>query len=170
MRNERSLMATCAAVLLAVALAPAGASGQPFEKTVGGHIGIATPLVTIASETTSIADQFTLLNPIGIGVKVSEHLTVDFETVVATAVDPSGPTVLVVDPGVVYGFGSMAAGLRIAWQINHEPNFGLIPLFNVGLVNLDGATWFIEAALPTFYQSENEEVAFNVVLHTGVGF
>jgi hypothetical protein len=135
---------------------------------VGGHIGVATPLVTIAGETTTIADQFTLLNPIGIGFKVSENLIVDFEVVVATAVDPGGLTGLVVDPGLIYSWGQVAAGVRLAWQINADSNFGLIPLVNYGLVDFGGAGWFVEAAFPTFYQ--NEDIAFNIVLHTGVGF
>jgi len=36
-------------------------------KIVGGHIGVALPLVTVSKETKSIGDQFTILNPIGIG-------------------------------------------------------------------------------------------------------
>jgi len=55
---------------LLVVLAPSAvcraADGQ---RDVEGHIGIATPFVTVAKKTTSIADQFTLLNPIGIGFR-----------------------------------------------------------------------------------------------------
>jgi hypothetical protein len=46
----------------------------PAPARVGGHIGIATPLVTVSKKTTSIADQFTILNPIGIGIKTGEHV------------------------------------------------------------------------------------------------
>jgi hypothetical protein len=138
------------------------------QTKVGGHVGIATPFVTVSDETTTIADQFTLLNPIGIGFKVSEKLLVDFETVVATAVEPGGPTGLVVDPGVVYDAGPVAVGLRVAWKINARGNVGLIPLVNRGLVDFGDATWFAELALPTFFSAENVEL--NVVLHTGIGF
>jgi hypothetical protein len=137
-------------------------------KTVGGHVGIATPLVTVSDETTTIADQFTIFNPIGIGFKVSERWAVDFETVVATPVDPGGVTGLVVDPGVIYGFDAVAVGLRVAFQINARANIGLIPLVNKSLVDFGGAAWFVEAAFPTFYA--DQKLAFNVVLHTGVGF
>jgi hypothetical protein len=140
-----------------------------FPKKIGGHIGIATPLVTVSKKTTSIADQLTVLTPIGIGFKVSEHVAIDFETVVATPVhQPGSTTGLVVDPGIIYGFGKAAVGLRVAFKINNAANVGLIPLINYGLVDLGCATWFVEAAFPTFYSADASE--FNAVLHTGLGF
>ena len=145
-----------------------GASLAPSTK-VGGHVGVALPLLTVSSKTTSIADNVTILDPIGVSVKMSPHWVIDFETVVATPAKPTGgSTGLVVDPGVVYDWGGVATGLRAAWQIGHGPNFGLIPLVNKGLVDLGRATWFVEGAFPTFY--EDHKLAFNVVLHTGVGF
>jgi hypothetical protein len=133
---------------------------------LGGHVGVATPFVTVSSETTTIADAFTLLHPIGISIKF-DKVTVDLETVVVNPIDPSGEVGLVIDPGVVYNFGPVAAGLRLAWQ-QAESNFGLIPLVNKGLVNIGEATWFVEAAFPTFYSDST--IQFNMVLHSGVGF
>jgi hypothetical protein len=140
----------------------------PPPKSVWGHVGIALPLVTIAKHTTSVSDQFTILNPIGIGFKVSRRLAVDFETVVGTPIHPTGTTSLVVDPGLILGFDRLALGLRAAFQVNAQANFGLIPLVNYGLVDLDGAMWFVEGAFPIFYS--DHQVALTVVLHTGVGF
>src|SRR3954465_929502 len=94
------------------------------ERHVEGPVGIATPLVTVADKTTSIGDQFTLLNPIGIGLKLSPKLVLDFETVVATPVHPVGTTGLVVDPGIVYDTGPLAIGLRVAFKINQRSNVG----------------------------------------------
>jgi hypothetical protein len=73
-----------------------------------------------------------------------------------------------VDPGVVYDWGGLATGLRVAFQINAPANVGLIALVNKGLVPIGKATWFVEAAFPTFYSQR--QVTFNAVLHTGVGF
>lgn len=165
-----SLFCSCALLATAVASAQPTApppAAPPPTKVVEGHIGVATPLVTVSDKTTSIADQFTLLNPIGIGFKPSDHVVLDFETVVATPL-PKGTTGLVVDPGVVYDWGPVATGIRVAFQTNTIANVGLIPLVNRGIVDLGGATWFIEAAFPTFYM--DHKVAFNVVLHTGLGF
>ena len=136
------------------------------EPRLGGHVGVATPFVTISSETTTIADQFTLLHPIGISVKF-DKVTVDFETVVVNPIEPSGQVGFIVDPGVIYNFGPAAAGLRFAWQ-QAESNFGIIPLVNKGIMNVGEATWFVEAAFPTFYSDST--VQFNMVLHSGVGF
>lgn len=136
------------------------------EPRLGGHVGVATPFVTVSSNTTTIADQFTLLHPIGISVKF-DKVTVDFETVVVNPIEPSGTVGLVIDPGVVYNFGEFAAGLRLAWQ-QAESNFGLIPLVNKGIMNFGDATWFVEAAFPTFYSDST--LALNMVLHSGVGF
>jgi len=177
-------MSTCIGTLVATSLAaaeqPAAPSADVADEAnhvggqqrvqvgprLGGHIGTATPLVTVSKSTTTIADSFTLLHPIGISLKF-EKIVVDFETVVVNPIEPSGKTGLVIDPGVVYNFGPVAAGLRLAWQ-QADSNFGLIPLVNKGIVDIGDATWFVEGAFPTFYAGGT--VQFNTVLHTGVGF
>jgi hypothetical protein len=133
---------------------------------LGGHIGTATPLVTLSKNSTTIAESFTLLHPIGISLKY-DKITVDFETVVVNPINPGGRTGLVIDPGVVYNFGPVAAGLRLAWQ-QADSNFGLIPLINKGILDIGETTWFVEAAFPTFYADSG--IAFNTVLHSGIGF
>jgi hypothetical protein len=164
--HRRSLCASAigAALLVCTTAAPA----QEALRSVGGHVGIATPLLTVSKETTSIADNFTLLDPIGIGFSIAPNWSLDFETVVATPVHPTGTTGLVVDPGVVYNWGPVATGLRVAFQINAPANVGLIPLVNKGLVPVGKGMWFVEAAFPTFYSEH--QLTFNAVLHTGVGF
>lgn len=162
-----SANAAVAAVLFFTGAARAQEAPPP-ARTVGGHIGIATPLLTVSKETTTIADNFTLLDPIGIGFGIAPHWNLDFEMVVATPVHPTGTTGLVVDPGVVYDWGVVATGLRVAFQIDAPANVGLIPLVNKGLVPLGRGTWFVEAAFPTFYSQH--QLTFNAVLHTGVGF
>lgn len=149
-----------------------GATAQPSAQYInhgprlGGHVGVATPFVTLSKNTTTIADQFTLLHPIGISVKF-DKVTVDFETVVVNPIEPGGQVSMVIDPGVVYNFGPVAAGLRLAWQ-QAQSNFGLIPLVNKGITNIGETTWFVEAAFPTFY--DDNGVALNMVLHSGIGF
>jgi hypothetical protein len=138
------------------------------SKPVGGHVGIAVPLVTVAKQTTSVGDQFTILTPIGIGFKVSKRVAVDFETVVGTPVHPTGNTSLVVDPGVIFGFDRLALGLRVAFKVNALANVGLVPLVNYALVDLGGAMWFVEGAFPVVYS--DHELSLTAILHTGVGF
>jgi hypothetical protein len=162
-----------APVLQQTPSAPAG--HEP--RQIGAHVGVATPFLTVSKSTTTIGDQFTVLNPIGLGFKLTPELAVDFEFVIGTPVRPiSGTTSIVVDPGVIYNWGPVATGLRIAWAVQQSANIGLIPLVNLPLVKGESATWFVEAAFPTFLRhvdaanTTDGKLAFNVVLHTGVGF
>jgi hypothetical protein len=185
-RNRTSILACCFSMGMVAVLAPASArADEPSPHPgIGGHVGIATPLVTITSDnTTTISDQFTLAHPIGIGFKLNDKLAIDFETVLNNPIHPRGSTSLVVDPGVVYDLGSVVVGLRLAWKVQANTNFGLIPLVHKGIADLGGgATWFIEAAFPSFINATPDVTAgtttvdgkltfeFNVVLHTGIGF
>jgi hypothetical protein len=171
MMSVFSLAAGLAATFFSARASAEGAS-------VGGHIGFATPLVTASKETKTIGDQFTLLAPIGVTVKPGGKLVIDFEVVVANPISPPGTTGLVIDPGIVYNWGGVATGLRLAFKTNASTNVGLIPLINVGLADLGGSTWFVEAAFPTFVSSElkddgtghKAQAEFNAVFHTGIGF
>jgi hypothetical protein len=167
-----SLVPRLLPVALVLALAPGPALAQ---AKVGGHVGLATPLVTVPSEgdTIDIGDQFTLVAPIGVTVALNERLAVDFEFQVGNPIDPNeGQTSnLVVAPGLIFKLGGpFAAGLRVASEIEADPNVGVIPLLNVGLVPIRGGTWFVEAAFPTFVHAREPDVTFTVVLHTGIGF
>jgi hypothetical protein len=159
---------------------PAPSTGASLHPDIGGHVGIATTLVTLGSDkTTTISDQFTLAFPIGIGFKLTDKVAIDFETVVGNPISPRGITSLTVDPGLVYDMGSVVIGLRLAFGIGGPTNFGLIPLVHKGVSDLGhGATWFVEAAFPTSVSliagtppaSDETKFAFNVVFHTGIGF
>lgn len=176
---SRVVASSCSLVSAALVVAVAPANGVAQGPRVGGHVGLAAPLVTIPSEgdTTDIGDQFTLVAPIGITVKLTERLAVDFETQVGNPIDPmrsdattTRRTSLVVAPGLVYNFGPFAAGLRVASEIGAESNVGLIPLVNRGLFPVGAATWFVEAAFPTFVHASQPDVTFTAVIHTGIGF
>ncbi len=151
--------------LMVVPAAARAASG------VGGHIGLATPLVTVTSDdNTDISETFVLVAPIGVTVKLTDRLAVDFETQVASPIHPEGNSHLVVAPGLVYNFGPFAAGLRVASHVGQPSNVGVIPLINRGLFTVGAGTWFVEAAFPTFVHQRPPDVTFDVVIHTGIAF
>jgi hypothetical protein len=176
------MLACCFSISLLVALAPkrARADEPNPHPGVGGHVGIATGLVTVSSDdATTISDQFTLSYPIGIGFKLGEKTAIDFETVVHVPISPKGATSLTVDPGIVHDMGSFVLGLRLAWDIQANTNFGLIPLIHKGVAQLGGgANWFVEAAFPIALSSgvtgnppeDKTTFSLTVVLHTGIAF
>jgi hypothetical protein len=161
---------------------PEPAAAPSLHPGVGGHLGIATPLVTVTSDnTTTISDQFTLAFPIGIGFPLTDKLAIDFETIVGNPIHPRGTTSFTVDPGVVYNLGTVVIGLRIKWDVQAATNVGLIPLIHKGVADLGhGANWFVEAAFPTSLSfsgpaagttgADKTTFSFNVVFHTGIGF
>jgi hypothetical protein len=169
--------------MMAPAPAPAPAASSP--RMVGGHIGLATPLITFhiikpsgAKGTTTISDQTVIAVPIGISVHTSPSWVVDFETIVGNGVRPAGGgTGLTVDPGIVYTGGPAALGLRLKFDIGGPANVGIIPLINKGLVAIpDVGTWFVELALPiTARKSIDPAIPtggtdISIVFHTGIGF
>jgi len=146
---------------------PAKSAAKP--STVGGHVGIATPYLSVSKKVNVIGkdDFLTIANPVGVTVRTGGRWAFDFEVIVSTSVLRREATGLIIDPGVIYNFGPFAAGLRAAYQIGESSNFGAIPLINKGF-NLGAVTWFVEAAFPTFVKSG--EVTFNAVAHTGLAF
>jgi hypothetical protein len=179
LRNAMVLACWCALGLLGPGRA--GADGDTLHPVVGGHVGFATPLVTITSDTTkTLLDQQTLAVPIGIAFKLSDKASIDFETIVNNPISPRGTTGLTVDPGFIYDTGAFVIGLRLAWKVQADTNFGIVPLVHKGITDIGGgARWFIEAAFPSFISfgvdpliPDEDRTTFevNVVVHTGIGF
>jgi len=101
----------------------------------------------------------------------NSRLAVDFETVVTTPVRPrNGSTSLTVDPGVVYDWGAVATGLRLAFQVGGDASVGVIPLVNRGFELGAGRKLFLEAAFPMFTGIEGTGRSLAAVVHTGVAF
>jgi hypothetical protein len=161
---------------------PLDSPGNPY-RLVGGHIGVAVPIVTFHHQgktTTTASDQLTLAVPIGITVHMSPDWVVDFEEIVGNDVKPAGGSGVTIDPGIVYVGGPVALGLRIKWDLGQPVNVGLIPLIHKGLVDFGDVNWFIEAAFPITYQRTGAALSptgqgFNdyrlqIVLHTGIAF
>ena len=159
------------------AQAPA-AAGSGTARMVGGHIGVAVPLVAFhinqpegAKGTTSISDQFTIAVPIGVSVHLSPEWLVDFENIVVNNVSPWGAAGLVVDPGVIYTGWPVAVGLRVKFDVAPiaNANVGIIPLVNKGLVPIGDGMWFVEAAVP-ITATKTQGLSIGIVAHTGIGF
>jgi hypothetical protein len=138
--------------------AKAAAPEFPSWPRVGGHFGLALPIVAFDNDgTTVLGREFAQVGVTpGITIKIAERWAVDFEFIGFGRWDLTTParshTVFVVDPGVVYNFGPVAGGLRLATQIGEGVplNFGLVPIVVVPFKISSKLSYFLELDLPVF--------------------
>ena len=193
-REETTLLATHRWVvgsLTAATIATAASSAHAQEATggaqpaapptttagpsVGGHLGMAVPIVTIASpKTTAIgADFVTLGLTPGISVNLDENWTIDFEFVALNELKKTpSPTTFVVDPGVVRHLGAVALGMRLATQVGALTNFGLVPIVVVPFKISKQFSYFIEGDVPLFLRDDGTKIqpSASFQFQTGIGF
>lgn len=155
-----ALLSATSAVAAADETPPAKAAAPDFPR-VGGHFGLALPIVAFDnSGTSAIGRDFVQVGVTpGITVKLSSCWAVDFEFIAFSRWDRNPPgtpdkshTILVVDPGVVYNFGRFAAGLRLAVQIGQDVplNFGIVPIIVLPFKLTPKLSYFLELDLPVF--------------------
>lgn len=140
--------------------APASPPAPRTGNMVGGHIGLAIPIVSIADPVTAIgADYVQIGLAPGVTVKLNDKWAIDFEFVAysdfSSSPEKSGNfSSLVIDPGVIYNFGFASAGLRAAMRIGGgtTQNLGFIPIivkaFPIGSGKVSA---FVELDLPVFF-------------------
>jgi hypothetical protein len=149
------------------------------QTQVGGHIGLALPLVTtVAGRTVNdLADQFSIGMPVGITVKGSGWTAFDLE--LAPAVNTARPreNSLTVQPGLIWSLGhGFGAGVRAAIEVN-TASWGYTPLVNHswpirserGLFK----AYFVEADLPVRFNRPSGGPMTNPVtlgMHFGLAF
>jgi hypothetical protein len=150
--------------------APPPAAPAPSYPRVGGHVGVAIPLVTFADPITGIGADYAKIGLApGITVKLSDRWAVDFEFVAYSNFFKGQPqTTFVVDPGLVYNFGPFAAGLRAAIIVNDRPNLGFIPIILKGFPISERVNLFVELDLPVFFSDTGP--ALTIQPQAGVSF
>jgi hypothetical protein len=141
--------------------AKAAAPEFPHWPRVGGHFGIAIPIAAFDNDgATAIGRDFVQvgITP-GITLKLSDRWAIDFEFIGFARWDRNPPgtpdkshTVFVVDPGVVYNFGPVAGGVRLAVQIGEgvPMNYGIVPIVVVPFKVTKKVSYFLELDLPVF--------------------
>jgi hypothetical protein len=171
---QRRIAAAALAVTLGVLAGPGSAragDGKPIEGIVdrlGGHVGVALPLVTFqGDDATSLGDKFTIGIPVGIGVKIRPDFIFDMELVPFIS---AGRTNLVVHPGLIYNFyGPLSAGVRLGVETNGD-TWGPTPLLNWNLFQIaDGVNLFAELDVPIRFVKD-QSTAVAIATHFGVGF
>ena len=106
------------------------------QNRVGGHFGVALPLLTHAQgETTTLSDDFVIVFPTGITVRKSDVFAFDLELAPVVQNNPRHID-LTLHPGVAWGIGNgFSVGGRVAFDIGRE-SWGFTPLFNKGLLQI----------------------------------
>lgn len=147
---------------------------------VGGHFGTAIPIVTFDSDaTTSIGSDFWAvgITP-GITVKLDDRWMIDFEFIGVSRWEKvkDGPdvsrTVFVVDPGVLYNFGSVVAGVRAATVtgVGQPFNLGVVPIVVLPFSISSKVKYFVELDVPMFINAVPDKTTESVGLQFQTGF
>lgn len=155
------------------AVAEQSAPSAPAKEfpRVGGHVGLAIPLVTIADPVTAIGADYTLIGLApGVTVHLSKRWSVDFEMVAYSNFwGSAAESSLVIDPGLVYHFDWASVGLRTAVHVGKTQNWGFIPIIVKGFPIGDGTTKvFVELDLPLFFNEAG--AALTVQPQAGIAF
>ena len=164
------------AALVAIAFAFALPGQASAQNSVGGHIGIAFPLVTHAGgETTTIADNFTVAFPMGVTIKRDgSKLAFDFEFVAAVQKTPRRVN-LTVHPGLIWDLGhNFAGGIRAAFDVN-QTSYGFTPLLAYGwaIKGHKNNKVFLEFDLPVRFAKPspgNNVASVTAAIHLGTAF
>jgi hypothetical protein len=150
-----------ALVLLPATAARADDTTAPAWPRLGGHFGLALSIASFDNTGNFVIgrDYVQVGVTPGITVKLTPHWAIDFEFIgfsrwdrLPTGVNDVSHTIFVVDPGVVYNFGRVAAGLRLAVQIGQDVplNFGMVPIVVVPFAITKRLSYFLELDLPVF--------------------
>ena len=174
----RGLAATCIALSATAAHAqvppPEPVTAERTYPAIGGHLGMALPIVTFSTEITAIgADFVTLGLTPGITVHLDDRWAIDFEFIAFNELkETPALTTFVVDPGVIYKFDHFVLGMRVATQVGAPTNLGLVPIFVLPVEISERVSWFAELDLPVFIRDRDDRLrgSVTVLFQTGFGF
>jgi hypothetical protein len=143
---------------------------------VGGHFGMAVPIVTVSGDTTVIGSDFVTLGLTpGMTVHLDDKWAIDFEFIAFNQLKPPashGNTTFVVDPGIIRKFDGFVAGLRVATQVGAPINSALVPIFVLPIKVSKRSVYFLEADAPIFLRDNGHkpELSGTFLFQTGFGF
>jgi hypothetical protein len=166
---ERFWFALALCALLGAPLRASATDEERFIDRLGGHFGVAVPIVTFADGDATTIDEFTMIAfPMGVSVKNAlGPLAFDLEVVPSVA---EGHDVdATIHPGFIYGGRYGAVGLRAAFEIDNNA-FGFTPLiarpFRIG----ESLNLFLELDVPVRFPAGSVGTVVGVATHLGIAF
>ena len=149
-------------------------AAPPPPSRVGGHVGIAFPIVTRSDgTTTTISEDFIVGFPVGITIKNSSPFAFDFEFIPTINNSPQQEVTLTVHPGIIYSFKKhYAVGVRAAFDIGAD-TYGFTPLVQRSWKLKGDTKYFIEADFPVRFEQQPDRrrtTAGTFTAHFGVAF
>ncbi len=150
------------------------AGAQEPPPRVGGHVGVAFPIVTRSDgRTTTISEDFIVGFPVGIVIRNSSPFAFDFEFVPTINNSPRQDVTLTVHPGVVYSFKkNYTVGIRAAFDIGADA-YGFTPLIQRSWKLKGNTKYFVEADFPVRFRQQPDgrrTTSGTFTAHFGVAF
>jgi hypothetical protein len=167
-----SLIPAATAFLVVASSGDARAEGA--YPRIGGHVGVAVPVLTLAKDSTVVGKDFATVGVTpGITVHLDDDWAVDFEFIAFNELkNTPAATTLIVDPGIVRKFDGFAMGLRVATQIGAPTNIGVVPIVVVPFKVSEHVSYFLEADVPLFLRDAGTAMqpSATLLLQTGLSF
>jgi hypothetical protein len=163
------LLAVTACVLLGAPQLAAATEEESFVDRLGGHIGVAVPLVTVADgDATSVADSTTVAIPMGLTIlRAVGPLAFDMEVV--PAVSEGHEVDVTLHPGLIYPGRFAAFGMRAAFEVDSNA-YGFTALIARPLWIGESLNLFVELDVPVRFPPGPVGSVVGVATHVGIGF
>lgn len=136
-------------------------NSDPKSLRFGGHAGFVVPIYGYGNGSYSrFYDDFTFGFPVGLTLKPKGPVAIDFEFIFLSAASPNNRRfVLVIHPGVIYGFKKKyAIGVRAAYEANNNDAYGFTPLVSRSFKLTEKLNHFIEFDFPVRWNKRTVRV------------
>lgn len=145
------------------------ASEESFVNRLGGHFGVAVPLVSFADgDATTIGEFSAVAFPMGISVSNAVGPLV-FDMELVPAVTEGHNVDLTIHPGLIYPGRFGAVGMRAAFEVDNDA-YGFTALvarpFRIG----EAFNFFIELDVPVRFPKGKVGTVVGIATHIGIAF
>ena len=166
---RQRLLATAAFVLIGAPTPASATEEESFIDRLGGHIGVAVPLVSVADgDATTVAESTTIALPMGLTIqRAVGPLAFDMEVV--PAVSEGHEVDVVIHPGLIYPGRLAAVGMRAAFEVDSNA-YGFTALIARPIWIGESLNLFVELDVPVRFPPGPVGSVVGVATHVGIGF